>query len=698
MYKTILVVVVAVGLATAFLFLQARDSNMIKKVSDPFKIAALFNIKQEDIPLIAQQVIEKFIAHISKICSLKPEKRTYENTFGALDAVVLLDFAVANNIFSVLEMVHPDEAMRTAAHEVMQKMQNVYIEQVSNNKALYEACKEYMRPGLPNDLTKEQLYFIADTIAAFERDGMHLEDERREKLGQIKKEIADLGLTFDRAIAEDKTILEFSISELEDVPSFFIEQLAKNPNNSDLCQVRMDYPTVNMILAKCSNGAVRKKLFCAFNNRAYPENEKTLSELLAKRRELSTLLGYQFFVDYDLSNQMSKTYETVDRFLTDLFIYSRPKAEAEFEELESTIRHPSLSLGDRGRLNPWDVAFIQERYRIEKFNIDDMVVAEYFPLENTIKALLAIYTQFLSIKFQEVPIEGMWHESVRCVQVFDKKKKLLGSLLLDLFPRPGKYSHACHIGVVPACFPTPDKRQPGLSVVLANFSPATENRPSLLKFSEVGTFFHEFGHALHSLLGATPIASLSGTSTKLDFVELPSQLLEEFLWDPGILKKVSKHFETGKPLPDDLIERIVALKTFDAGYFVQRQVYLSKLALRLHSSDDSESLYDIIKDQHERFMTVVAFAPGTHMYCSFGHLYSYSSRYYSYLWSKVFAKDVFSLLKEAGLTNQYMGTFYVDVVLAPGGSKDPYEILQTFLGRGPRISTFFDDLGMNKRK
>jgi thimet oligopeptidase len=485
---------------------------------------------------------------------------------------------------------------------------------------------------------------------------------------------------------------------LEGLPQFFVDQLEKKENDKNCCLVRLDYPTVNMILAKCSNALVRKRVYYAFYNRAYPENELTLTNLLNKRRELSTLLGYQFYVDYDLANQMAKTYEEVDKFLTDLFIQSRPKTEAEFKELEEKIKHPSVQYGRNALLNPWDVLFVKELYRIQNFNIDEVLVSEYFPLENTVNALLDIYTQFMGVQFQVVSISETWHPLVRCIQVFDQKKEiLLGTLLLDLFPREGKFSHACCIDIVPACILPSKKRQPGLAVVLVNFAPDTENRPSLLPLNDVRTFFHEFGHALHALLGATSIASLSGTQTKRDFVELPSQLLEEWLWEPSILKKVSRHFKTGDALPDDLIERIVALKNFDTGYFVQRQVYLSKLALKFHSSDGSENLYKMMQELHEKFITVVEFAPDTHMYCSFGHLHDYTSRYYSYLWSKVFAVDIFSVLKESGLNNSFMGKLYVDTVLVPGGSKDPYEILRSFLGRDPRINTFFESMGMGKK-
>jgi thimet oligopeptidase len=234
----------------------------------------------------------------------------------------------------------------------------------------------------------------------------------------------------------------------------------------------------------------------------------------------------------------------------------------------------------------------------------------------------------------------------------------------------------------------------GLAVVLANFPAPSPDKPALLKLGDVRTFFHEFGHALHALLGATSIVSLSGTNTKTDFVELPSQLLEEWLWDHKILKRISCHYKNGSALSDDLIDRIVQLKHFSTGYFVQRQAYLACVALSYYNSTTKTDLHNLMQELYHTIITHVTYPEETHFYASFGHLYGYGAKYYGYLWSNVFAQDLFAVIKKEGLTNQTVGKKYVTSILKPGGTQDPTDMLISFLGRKPTSDAFFAAMGL----
>lgn len=660
---------------------------MISRVSNPKDIVSLFNYSVEDIDITVNTVIEVFKRAISEIENV-PEKPTYQQTFHAFDQLFLSDFFIVKDIFSVLEMVHPKKEIRDKAHDAVQKMVSLIISDITSNRKLYDALMRFLNQNLLNDLTSEQHYFVKDTILGFQKDGLHLESEKRNEIEILKQAISNEAMTFERAILEDKTVLWFTCQELLGVPDFFINSLEKSLENQNLYCTRLDYPTVNTVLKHCVNAETRKKVWIAFNNRACPENKETLRNLMTERQKLSTILGYHSFIDYDLSDQMVQNFKTVDSFLTDLFIKSYKKGALEFDIFQKIAIQNSITLSNKGKLFPWDVAFIKEIYKKEQGLIDDEEIAEYFPLEETINRLFDIYKHLFSIEFKKISIENLWDASVECIQVYSKNNELLGTLLIDLFPRVGKYSHACHIGVVQASL-IKGKRQPGLSVVLANFSPATSERPSLLKLSEVGTFFHEFGHALHSLLGATNIVSLSGTNTKLDFVELPSQLLEEWLFEYDVLKKLSCHFKTGETLSDQTIRKIIELKNFDTAFFVQRQIYLSYLALSIHHATPDEDFSVIARDLHQQYMPYVEWVDGVHMFCSFGHLGGYRSRYYSYLWSRVFAADIFSVFKTKGLRNSYVGSLYVDTILKPGGTKDPNILLENFLGRKPSVDEFF---------
>jgi thimet oligopeptidase len=689
-YKILIFCFIIIVVCSVFLYGQQKP--MIDRVSNVKDIASLFKYSIDDIDSLVDSAIEDFKRLVSQIENA-PEKPSYQETFQLLDRLILSDFYILKNIFLVIEMVHPEKAMRDKAHEVAQKMVSIYITNVSSNRKLYDALMRFLNQNTLKNLTHEQQYFVKDTILAFQKDGLHLDLEKRNQIEQLKQDIADAAMSFERAIIEDNTVLWIPISELSGVPDFFITSLEKSPDDESLCSVRLDYPTVEMILQNCTHVDTRKRVWLAFNNRAYPHNEQHLRTLVNKRQELSNLLGYSSFIDYDLVDQMAHDIKNVDSFLTDLFIKSYKKGGVEFEILYKLSIQNGIALSDKGKLFPWNVAFLKELYKKERGLIDDQEIAEYFPLEKTVDGLFTIYQNLFSIQFKKVTIEKLWDEHVEAIQVYSKHDKLLGTLLIDLFPRVGKYSHACHIDVVQACC-TNTVRQQGLSVVLANFSPATSERPSLLKLSEVRTFFHEFGHALHSLLGATEIASLSGTNTKLDFVELPSQLLEDWLWEYQVLKKLSCHFKRGESLSDQVIKKIIELKNFDAAFFVQRQIYLARLALLIHVAQPNEDFGSIARDLHQQYMPYIASVNGAHMFCSFGHLGGYSSRYYSYLWSKVFAADIFAVFKDKGLSNPYVGSLYVDTILKPGGTKDPNILLENFLGRKPTVDAFFKMLDL----
>jgi Zn-dependent oligopeptidase len=314
-------------------------------------------------------------------------------------------------------------------------------------------------------------------------------------------------------------------------------------------------------------------------------------------------------------------------------------------------------------------------------------------MEKTIAELLDIYRQFFSIEFEEVFSNDFWHEDVKVVRVL-QDNKLIGTLMLDLHPRPNKYSHAAHTTIVPSSYLLDGNRIPDVSIVLANFSKPTDTKPSLLKSSEVTTFFHEFGHALHAILGATEIASLSGTSTKTDFVELPSQMLEEWLNDKDVLKKVSGHYITGEQLPDELIDTIIKLKNFTSGLFVTRQTWLASISLAYFGARTDKDPYTIMKELYAKYIPYGEFIEDNHFYASFGHLTGYAAKYYGYLWSLVFALDLFKTIKQHGLLNPEIGKKYVQEVIGKGGAQDPNELLYNFLGREPNSNAFFEEMGL----
>jgi thimet oligopeptidase len=657
------------------------------------EVRLLFPRTPQEIEARARCSMESAKKALAELLAIKPEERNFENTALALDRIsALSEFPVAANIIEIIEYVHPDEKMRNAAHEQQIKMKEFFVDTIANNKELYKAFKEYVdRKSV--SLRPDQEYYIKETMAEFKRAGLDLPDDILEKVKNVQKTLAALTTEFEANIAADNRTIQVKADELLGLDEDFINSLKRTPEG--LYILGLDYPTYFTVMENCTVSETRKKLYVAFQNRGYPINDSVLKNIIAKRDELARLLGFTDYAALDIDAEMAKTPDRVRQFLQGLFVKTSMKADEEYAQLKQDLPE-SVSLNQDNKFNPWDTAFVKNYYKKQHLQVDEQQLSEYFPMEHTIKGLLDIYEQFLSIRFEQLHAQGFWHEDVQLIATYSKDdNQLLGYLLLDLYPRPNKYSHACHATLIPSVKFENGTLWPQVSIVIANFPKSTATKPSLLKRNDVSTFFHEFGHAMHALLGRAYLASQAGTSVKRDFVEMPSQMLEEWLWDTNILKMVSKHYKTGESLPDALIENIKKLKHFDSGDWAQRQVYLSFMALSMFEAGAQKDPYEIQKKLYTSLRPHVTFYPEDHMYASFGHLTGYAARYYGYLWSKVFALDLFAYIKEHGLLNPVVGQRYIHEVIGKGGSQDPNQLLKNFLGREPNDKAFLADLGLS---
>jgi thimet oligopeptidase len=698
------------------------DKKMITKAFNTPDIISLFSVTADDIKNNIPLYIEQAKNIIDGIIAVPDDQRTFANTARPLDELISLsNLAIAQRVNEALELLSPNDDIRAAAHDAFIQICDFYVDYITSNKALYRVFMAY-EAQTSETLSDQQRYFMNNTMSDFKREGLSLPDETLASVNTLRKELASLCADFDRNIAQDTSTVTVARDHLTGLDDDFVSTLART--DDDLYILGVDYPTYFRVMENCSVEATRKILYTAFNNRAYPINNALLKTIITKRDELAQLLGYIDFAHNDIDDQMAHTPEKAQQFIANLGQKSLAKVSAEIAILTQDLPE-SVELTPQGKIKPWDFAYLENSYKKSHFNIDEQKIAEYFPMQKTIDELLDIYRQFFSIDFhvsfgalakeEEVPSSGLWHDDVTVVRVLNKEgDQLLGTLLIDLYPRPNKYSHAAHTTIIPATFTPDGTRIPDVSVLIANFSKptttlpsfakASEDRPSLLKRSEVQTFFHEFGHALHAVLGATTIASLSGTHTKTDFVELPSQMLEEWLTDKDILKKISGHYIAGQPLPDDIIDTIISLKNLTTGYFVTRQVYLSSIALSYFGLGNGSSFakasadkdpHAIMKHLYTRILPHMAFSEDNHFYTSFGHLTGYGAKYYGYLWSKVFALDIFAEIKNHGLLDPVIGQKYVKEVLSKGGAQDPNELLYNFLGREPNEQAFFKAMGLN---
>lgn len=686
---------IVIGCLVTFLvcyeLLNATSARELKDIMNVVDVVRLFpksvNVIEQQLK-VHKRAIKKNVKHILDI---PDQERTFENTIKALDNIFSLsDLAIFAQVMELLSLLHPQQEMRDAARNAIIDTEAFFIELLSNKK-LYQACKTYEQHIQRNDLTHEQRYFLTYLMDKFKRNGLELPDNQLELVKALQKELAALTAEFEKNIAADNRFILCTRDELEGMSDDFIDALKQSDSQTYI--VGVDYPTYFPIMQQAIRSQTRQKLYYEFNNRGYPENKHLLEQIIAKRDQFARLLGFASYAHFDLDDQMAQTPDRVKTFIENLITRSMLKEHQEFKHMTQVLPE-GVALTDDGKLQPWDVAYVHNQYKKRCYNIDEEKIAEYFPVEETLKGLLGIYESFLSLTFQEEFVRGLWSNDVRLLKVFNKQNQLLGYLLLDLYPRTGKYSHAAHSTIIPAVIHKDGSINSEVSVIMANFPKACGNKPALFKREDVRTFFHEFGHAMHALLGRTHIASLSGTHVKRDFVEMPSQMLEEWLSDKEILRLVSGHYETGESLPDDMIDNILAIKHIATGAWVTRQCFLALIALDFFLEGQNKDLDEIYHRLHERIMKYSAIDSTTHFYASFGHLCGYGAKYYGYLWSKVFGLDLFAYIKTHGLLDPNIGAKYIQDVIGRGGSDDPNNLLRAFLGREPEDKAFFKDMGL----
>lgn len=689
----IILILLAVGIGSSVYFLTRKSSMTYADVNCAADAIKLFPSSVAQIQAMTNESLKQVKKQLDEIIEVPNEKRTYANTVAALDNLGSLSNAViVGGIISTLDLVHPDQAIRDAARDAVKQIQNFFIDNISSNRELYNGFKYYAKNSAPNEqLSAEQQYYIEETLKDFKRSGLDLPDDKLEELKKIKKELVDIEQEFDKNIAQDQSKIEVTKEELAGLPEDFIESRPKTDNGKYIIYTNM--PNFNQIMENCTVAATREKFWNVYNNRAYPVNQKVLEDLVQKRYELAHLIGFPTYAALELDGEMVHTTDRAATFLNDLVGKAQKKAVQEVKDFTAKLPE-SVTLVD-GKLKPWDANFIKAAYKKEKYNIDENKISQYFPMQSTIDSLLDIYQKFFNLEFKQVPVTGLWDPEVKLIEVFDKtQKETLGYLFMDLYPRANKYSHACEHTIIPVSYDKNGKPNLGVAIVIANFPKPMADKPSLLLFKDVNTFFHEFGHAMHALLGRTKVASFSGTKVKRDFVELPSQMLEEWLWEPEILKLVSKHYQTGQQLPDELIAQILKARTFDSGFNVTRQLFIANLSLDYFNNGPKIDPAGILKQVRTQVTPYVISDPRDHFYTSFGHLTGYGARYYGYMWSKVFAHDLFNEIKKIGLLDPSIGRKYVDAVIGKGGSKDPNDLLKDFLGREPNQDAFLKDMGL----
>jgi thimet oligopeptidase len=461
-----------------------------------------------------------------------------------------------------------------------------------------------------------------------------LSAEKQIEIKEIKKRMSDLSITFTKNLGEENSVLYFSEEELDGLPSDFMKSL-KRTENEDQYEVSLKYPHCYPIMKHAKSPETRRKMNVAFLSRCRDENTEILQELVKLRKKMASILEYPTHASYVTELRMAKTAEAVDKFLTELADRMKPLRDKEMEVFKQYKQEECSKyeyLND-GQINNWDVRYYMERVQERQYNVDQLKLKEYFPLDVVTSGLLTIYQELLGLHFKHVQGAEVWHEDVTMYSVSDSNSgQLLGWFYLDLHPREGKFGHAACFPLQPGCHLPNGTRQPTVVALVTNFTKPTADQPALLLHDEVETFFHEFGHVMHHMCSQTNYALFSGTKVERDFLEAPSQMLENWCWEKESLRRMSSHYKDGSPIPNDLLDKLIASRTANAGVFNSRQLTLALFDQAIHKQDDIE--VDVVEmyAQFSKDISGIEATPETSFPATFGHLAcGYDAQYYGYL-------------------------------------------------------------------
>ena len=626
----------------------------------------------------AEMVVDSVI-HIN-------EPRTFENTIQPLEDVsVALQDAYGRGPF--LGNVHPDEQVRETARDAEERLQKWQVE-LSFRPDLFAAVKEFSETEAAESLTGEAKRLLFFLLRDFRRAGHELSPEDRAEVQRLRERLVELEVAFQRNIAEYEDHLEVTQADLSGLPGDYPERL--EPGTDGSLKVTMAYPHVIPFMEQADRRDLRKALSFKFNNRAVDANRPVLAEAVEARERIARLFGLDSWAHFQMEEKMAKHPAAVEAFYAELIPPLSAEGSAEIAAMAEML---AADTGSRD-LQIWDWRYYDTQLRKREFGVDPNKVAEYFKLEDVIAGMFDLTAEVFGLRYQPVTEARAWHEEVLLYQILDSDSgEHLAYFYADLFPREGKFSHAAAFPLYPGHLAKDRTYHRPISAIVANLTKPGIDKPALLQHAEVETLFHEFGHILHMSLTTARFSRFSGANTEWDFVEAPSQIMEEWCWQPDVLQRFASHYETGKPIPKDLIDDLVRARHLNVALNTLRQVSFGVFDMGLHGPGDHSDL-DLI---HERAESVGLLPPheGTFFPASFGHLLGgYDAGYYGYLWSKVYGLDMFSRFVDEGVTNPEVGHRYRREILEPGGSLDGDQLLRNFLGREPSNDAFLRHIGI----
>ena len=662
-------------------------NSLLKKFDTKYASSPFEDIKEEHYLPAFQELVKISGKEIDDIAE-NPDKPTFENTIEAL-AFSGEQLDRVSNIFFNINSAETNDEIQKIAQEVSPLLTE-FSSKISQNEKLFERIKTVFDERNNYNLNEEQKTLFDETYKGFVRSGALLNENDKKKLEKINMDLSVKSLQFGQnALASTNAYFKHIINkeDLKGIPQAILHQYENEAKDRGLegYVITLQYPSYLPAITYAENRELRQELALANGKKSFDggefDNQNLIKDIVKLRQEKAELLGYKNFADFVLEERMAQSSEKVFAFLNELLEKATPFAQKEIEELKSLAKADGTD-----DMQSYDHAFYAEKLRKQKFDLNDEELKPYFQLEKVQEAVFGLAGKLFGLKFEEVDDVQKYHPDVKTYEITENGSyKAL--LYADYHPRKGKRAGAWMTSYKNQYKKDGENSRPHISVV-CNFTKPTKDTPSLLTFQEVTTLFHEFGHALHGVLADTQYPNLSGTSVKWDFVELPSQFLENYCYEPEFLKTFAKHYQTGEILPTEKIEKLSQSKSFMEGYQTMRQLGFGLLDMAYHTKSDKVTDIKTFETEEIKATNLYPSNPETAASPSFSHIFQggYSAGYYSYKWAEVLDADAFQYFKENGIFNPEIASKY-KVLLSSGGTRNPMELYKNFRGREPKVES-----------
>lgn len=665
----------------------------------PFDVAPFSLIKNEHFKPAFLQCIEHAKAEINAITS-NTDAPTFENTIEALEFSGQQLDRVSSTFFN-LNAAETNEEIQKIAQEVSPLLSE-FSNDITLNQELFKRIESVYEQMDALNLTEEQKTLLDKKYKNFSRNGANLSNEKKKRLREIDSKLAKLKLTFGENVLAETNKYQLHLTHEADVDGLpegekeAAAQLAISKGKETGWMVTLDYPSYIPFMKYAKNRELRKELSLAFGSKGFHkdalDNQENVLEIAKLRFERAQLLGYATHAHFVLEERMAETPEKVHSFLNELLEMAKPAAEREYRQLEDFAK----KMDGIDRLEKWDGSYYSEKLKQKLFDLDDEQLKPYFKLENVINGVFKVAENLFDLQFEEVHDIDTYHEEVKTFRVYDTNRNFISLFYADFHPRSGKRGGAWMTSFKSQYKKGGKNVRPHISNV-CNFTPSTKSKPSLLTFNEVTTLFHEFGHGLHGMLADTTYPSLSGTSVFWDFVELPSQVLENWCYEKEALELFATHYETGEVIPMELVQKIKGSARFQEGMQTLRQLSFGLLDMAWHGIDPN-NISNVKEHEVEAFgnTTLYPETSETCMSTAFSHIFQggYASGYYSYKWAEVLDADAFAYFKEKGIFNKEVATKFKDNVLSKGGTENPMVLYKRFRGAEPKVEALLERAGL----